>query len=483
LYSVPDNENFLVAEPNSLSCLILDPKNGAWKNSSSQSYQFQCAYPTAVSNLSFKCQVENVSNGGSKDLSCNTSAPQCFMVNASGSNPAYTLCLFDGNFTTNNLPSGFVSSGDTLRVKVIAQDKLPTGTVIASTYNEDTFKVDTTPAAIPQITVNASSSEVQVSYTAQDPGAPTRGSGLRPGTSIKVYEVVNSSTLVEMLNYDLNISGNDLRFGASSFNPAKNYRVDLTVSDNVDNSSTEHSLVFPGPNPNPGPTCQLSLIDGFSVDPANPISVATTHARIVCYNAFEEAPSESDHTTKAQCRITSRDIFGNPVFGPWGNCTGTNATLVNNAPFTWGIDNNGRNNGEVKLEVYGCDSTYTYRCGPVSHMSYYYGKPLNGAWSNPPYNVIYKNGDTQTQYEEKVCNNPAPSFGGSQCALDTIQCITTPCNTWSYGDNTVEGYKTEYRKKGTCLSSDYVFNSSPSLYRCVPDCTKVGPNHFIIISK
>src|SRR5207253_1157781 len=129
--------------------------------------------------------------------------PQVYTVPASGVTPAYTINLYEGSFSTAEIGS-LVSSGDTIRVRVTAQDRTSRGTVLAAAFAEDTFKYDHTPALMTYVSVNASSSEVQVSYTAEDPGAPLRGSGLA-GVTYKVFEVVSATQDIEMTDYDLTI--------------------------------------------------------------------------------------------------------------------------------------------------------------------------------------------------------------------------------------------------------------------------------------
>ncbi len=460
LMSSYDSEEFLVSQPAALVCSILNARNGEWKNSSDQNYEFECVYPSLTHNMNFKCSVENPRNGLSNSIGCTVSEPAC-LVSDDAVDP-FQACYFRGSFRTQGLASSFVVSGDTLRVRVQAQDKASSGNVIASSTVDDTFKVDTAAPVVPQITVNASKDEVQISYTANDPGAPLRGSGLRDGVVVKLFKLPDLENPLSPLDYDLNISGNDLRFGPRNFNPANNYKVTLTAVDNVENVSVASSLVFPGPNPNVGPSCSITLLDGYSVNPASPTASLTTRSQIICTNPFEEAPSESNHTSRAFCRTTSKDILGNSVMSSWTNCTGTNANLVDMTPFTWIVQNNSFHLGEVKLEVYACDSTYTYRCGAVSSVSYYYGPGRNGGWGAEE--TIYLGGDSETHYKQKTCNNPTPypaSDATRACAVES---------GWTMGVASVEGYKTEYKVVGTCQNYvDYVFDRL--LNKCVSRVT------------
>jgi len=472
----PTVNQTLVQRGADISCAILNKKNGAWKNSSAQSYEYECSQNSA-GNVNVKCQLENAAGGSPIELNCNSQIPQCYAtmdVPTSG-----IMCVYRGSFETGARTSPFVASGDTLRVRVVAEDRATSGLVTSTDTDEDTYKVDTQNPLIPSINVTASSEEVQLSFSANDPHAPARGSGLRPNLGIKLYEV-NGNTIVQELtdydvqllcsgsvvdpnNFDIRNNCNDLRFGPRNFNVAKMYRVDLTVFDQVDNTSTASSLSFPGPNPSEGPTCSIGLISGFSVDPNNPTNSATTLSRIACNNPHEEEGVEDEHTTIVRCRKTNRDINGNPVIGTWHNCAGSNLTLANGATTDWNVVNTGLPNGEVKLEVQGCDSTYTYRCGPVSSMSYYYGFARDGGWSTAQ--TVYLNGDAQTQYSRKVCNNPSPLANGAACALDTFNCVTTPCYQWEFGSD-VDTYKAEYRKLGTCLDSTHTFDVAQA--KCVP---------------
>ncbi|MEZ4815968.1 MAG: hypothetical protein R3A80_12325 [Bdellovibrionota bacterium] len=470
LKSVADNQT-LLNNSDQISCALLNKQNDAWKNSSTQNYEYECSYADVAGTKEFKCQVENASGGLPHDLTCTNQAPQCFAPSSGGSG----LCIYRGSFDTSSLPSNFYNSGDTLRLRMTGSNRALSGAVISTDSDTDTFRVDTQVPIIPNIEIFASSDEVQLSFNANDPGAPGRGSGLSPNLGIHLFEVTNSGdveltdydvqllcsgNLVDPVNFDISNDCSDLRFGPRGFNPAKNYRVDLAVSDKVGNSSMGSSLVFPGPNPNVGPTCSIELVSGFSVNPALPTSSTSTTARVVCNNPFEEEGLESEHTTRVQCRITSVDSNGNPTTTAPFNCAGANLNLVNNDPLNWVISNGSFHNGEVKLQVHGCDSTYTYRCGPVSSMSYYYGQNVNGAWG--PATTVYMNGDDQTQYSQKLCNSPAPQIGGAACVLDSIACVTTPCYQWELG-SLVSGYTSEIRKLGTCRSADYTFNNTLGL--------------------
>jgi hypothetical protein len=469
LHSLHAEKTFLIAGTSSLGCVITDPRGNEWKNSSEQSYSFKCGSPDTSANIIFTCQVENTAGIATKPLACNVGAPQVYVVPASGILPSYTINLYEGTFSTAGLGS-FATSGDQLRVRVTAQDRSSTGSVLATASVEDLFRVDTKPAAITHIGVNASSSEVQVSYTAEDIGAPTRGSGVF-GVSYKLFEILGANSSLEITDFDVVVSGNDLRFQPRNLSPTKKYRVDLTATDKVGNSSTASSLEFPGPNPNPGPSCQLTLVDGFSVDSQHPSPSAITNAKVTCLNPFVENAGESNHSTRAMCRITRPDASGNPQMTDWKNCTETNATLVDNAPYNWRIENSNKKAGAVKLEVYGCDSTYTTRCGAVSDTTFYFGTVIDGAWGAQ--STVYFGGDTQTKWGQKVCNNPVPSLGGSACVVESFVCVAAPCNSWAAGLNTAEGYQTEIRKLGECRTADYKFSRTDN--RCVPDCA-VNPN-------
>ncbi len=476
----PTVNQTLVQRGADISCVILNKKNGAWKNSSAQSYEYECSQ-NSVGNVNFKCQLENAAGGTTLDLACNNQAPQCYATTNEPSTG--TLCVYRGSFETGARTSPFVASGDTLRVRVIAEDRATSGLVVSSDTEEDTFKVDTQNPLLPNINVTSSSEEVQLSFSANDPHAPARGSGLRPNLGIKLYEVSGntivqeltdydvqllcSGTVVDPNNFDIRNNCNDLRFGPRNFNVAKMYRVDLTVFDQVDNTSTASSLSFPGPNPSEGPTCSIGLISGFSVDPNNPTNAATTLSRIACNNPHEEAGVEDEHTTIVRCRKTNRDINGNPVIGTWFNCAGSNLTLANGATTDWNVVNTGLPNGEVKLEVQGCDSTYTYRCGPISSMSYYYGNARDGGWSTAQ--TVYLNGDSQTQYSRKVCNNPSPLAGGTPCEREREPCpsvVGAICYDWFMGPD-VDTYKAQYLKLKSCKDpADFIFDNTQA--KCVP---------------
>jgi hypothetical protein len=146
------------------------------------------------------------------------------------------------------LASNFYSSGDAIQVTVQAQDKTASNVLLSSSAAQDSYKIDTSNPVISQIDVNASPSEVLLTYVANDSNP---GSGLRAdGVVYNVYEVLRDGTakgivLSELFDVDVQVVSNQLKFGSRNFNPDSDYRIDITAFDNVNRSSTRVFAYLP----------------------------------------------------------------------------------------------------------------------------------------------------------------------------------------------------------------------------------------------
>jgi hypothetical protein len=65
---------------------------------------------------------------------------------------------------------------------------------------------------------------------------------------------------------------------------------------------------------------------------------------------------------------------------------------------------------------------------------------------------------TQTEFKQKVCNNPVPAANGLPCAVDVD-------SGWFLGSLTTEGYRTQFKVSETCKDVGYSYD--PLQAKCV----------------
>ena len=367
--------------------------------------------------------------------------------------PSVVSCKWTGSFATQ-LASNFYSSGDTIQVNVKAVDKTSSSVLLSSSTAQDTYKIDISNPVISQIDVNASQNEVLLTYISSDPNP---GSGLRAdGVLFNVYQVLRDGSakgivLSELTDLDVLVIGNQLKFGSRNFNPDSDYRIDVTTFDNVNRSSTQSSLIFPGPNPSPAPSCSILPVAGQNY---NQTDSASTSVYLKCSNPYVNSSGVLAHSTIPYCRVTARGLNGAVTVSSWQRCSGINYT--NNASNLYSLYNSSYLTGNVKLEAKGCDSTYTYLCGDVSSFNYQILHAGDGAWSAE--SIVYLGSDTQTQFVQKVCNNPVPAANGLPCAVEVD-------SGWFLGALSSEGYRTEFKVSETCKDAGYSYD--PLQAKCV----------------
>ncbi len=443
------SQNIVVGSSTGLSCHFTDPKNASWVNTADQAYNFSCDYDSTGTNVSFACSAVNLSRNTVQNLNCNVTVPVCV---PSLLDPSVTLCNWTGSFSTQ-LPSSFYSSGDVIQVNVSAKDKAASSAVLASSSAQDTYKVDTVDPVISHIDVYASTNDVLLTYVDSD---PTPGSGLRSGVSYNVYQVLRDGSakgivLSELTDVDVVVGSNQLKFGSRNFSPENDYRIDITAFDNVNRSSTQSSLIFPGPNPSPAPSCSILPVAGQNYYRTD---TASTSVYLKCSNPYVDTNGVQSHSTIPYCRVTAKGLNGAVSVGSWQRCSSTNYS--NNLSYVYTLYNANYLTSDVKIEAKGCDSTYSYLCGDISSFTYQLLHSGDGAWSAE--NVVYFGSDTQTQFIQKVCNNPVPAANGLPCAVEVD-------SGWFLGSLSAEGYRTEYKASQTCKDVGYTYE--PSLAKCV----------------
>jgi hypothetical protein len=443
-------QDIVVGANTGLSCRFTTPQNGAWVDSANQSFDYSCDYNSTGTNVELACSAVNLTRNTSQAFNCNEVAPVCV---SSLLDPSAVSCSWTGSFSTQ-LASNFYSSGDTIQVNVQAQDKTSSGVLLSSSTGQDTYKIDISNPVISQIDVNASANEVLLTYIASDPNP---GSGLKTdGVVYNVYEVLRDGSakgvvLAELTDFDVQVNSNQLKFGSRNFSPDSDYRIDITAFDNVSLSSTQSSLIFPGPNPNPAPSCSILPVAGQNYSQTDTVS---TSVFLKCSNPFTNSSGVQSHSTIPYCRVTAKGLDGAVTVGSWQRCSATNYS--NNVSYLYTLYNAIYLTGNVKIETKGCDSTYTYLCGDVSSFNYQILHAGDGAWSSE--SIVYFGSDTQTQFKQKVCNNPVPAANGLPCAVDVD-------SGWFLGELSAEGYRTQFKVSETCTDPWYSYD--PLQAKCV----------------
>jgi hypothetical protein len=443
-------KDITVGASNGLSCQFTNPQNGTWVDNPNQAFNYSCDYNSLGTNVTFACSAVNLTRNTSQAFDCSTAAPVC--VN-SILDPTSVSCTWTGSFTTQ-LSSSFYSSGDTIQVNVQAQDKTNSSVLLSTATAQDSYKIDSSNPVISQIDVNASPNEVLLTYIASDPNP---GSGLRTdGVLYNVYKVLRDGSakgivLSELTDFDVQISSNQLKFGSRNFNADSDYRIDITAFDNVNRSSTQSSLIFPGPNSSLAPSCSILPVAGQTYSLTDTVS---TSVYLKCSNPYLNSSGVQSHTTLPYCRVTAKGLDGAVTVGSWQRCSASN--FSNNVNYLYTLYNAVYLTGNVKIEAKGCDSTYTYLCGDVSSFNYQILHAGDGAWSEE--SIVYFGTDTQTQFKQKVCNNPVPAANGLPCAVEVD-------SGWFLGALSAEGYRTQFKVSETCKDAEYSYD--PLQAKCV----------------
>lgn len=443
-------QDVIVGASNGLSCRFTSPQNGAWVDNANQNFNYTCDYNSIGTSVSFACSAVNLTRNTSQVFDCTTAVPVCLN---SLLDPTSVSCTWAGSFSTQ-LATNFYSSGDTIQVNVQAQDKTSSSVLLSSSTAQDTYKIDISNPVISQIDVNASPNEVLLTYIASD---PSPGSGLRAeGVVYNVYEVLRDGSakgvvLSELTDFDVQVNSNQLKFGSRNFSSDSDYRIDITAFDNVNRRSTQSSLIFPGPNSSPAPSCSILPVAGQTYSQTDTFS---TSVYLKCSNPFTNSSGVQSHSTIPYCRVTAKGLEGAVTVGSWQRCSASNYS--NNVNYLYTLFNAAYLTGNVKIEAKGCDSTYTYLCGDVSSFNYQILHAGDGAWSEE--SIVYFGSDTQTQFKQKVCNSPVPTENGLPCAVEVE-------SGWFLGSLSSEGYRTQFKVSETCKDAEYSYD--PLQAKCV----------------